>query len=124
MVTYAAHLGRILRQVLESHATLADIKGTPLDIDRIRREVLRKNGSLRAVLSNIPDSSSRLLDFELLRPKLAKYMDEYDFEGELDTMDALYSEDVMRINNIRIKILEALRDRKMIESVRELVDEL
>ncbi len=124
MVTYAAHLGRILRQVLESHDTLADIKGTPLDIDRIRREVLRINGSLRAVLSNIPESSIRLLDFELLRPKLAKYMDEYDFEGELDTMDALYSEDVMRINNIRIKILEALRDRKMIESVRELVDEL
>ena len=124
MVTYASHLKRVLFQVLESYDVLADVRGVPLDINGIKRELLRINGSLRAVLSNIPESRIVQSDFVPLRSKFASYLDAYDFEGELDAMHPLYSEDVMRINNVRIKILEALDDKKMMESIRELAGEL
>lgn len=124
MVTYVGHLSKILRQILASYDTLSDIKNVALGIDGVKRELLRINGSIRAVLSNIPESKITSSDFGPLRSKFRSYLDEYDFEGELEAMHPLYSDDTMRINNVRIKILEALDDRKMMESARELVEEL
>lgn len=124
MVTYVGHLSKILRQILVSYDTLSDIKNVALDIDGVKRELLRINGSIRAVLSNIPEAKIISSDFGPLRSKFRSYLDEYDFEGELEAMHSLYSDDTMRINNVRIKILEALDDRKMMRSTRELIEEL
>ena len=124
MVTYTEHLCKILVQVAASYDILGDIKNTPLDINGVKRELLRINGSMRAILSNIPESSIISSDFGPLRVKFTKYLEEYDFEGELDAMYALYNDDTMRINNMRIKILDALNDKKTIESVKELIEEL
>lgn len=124
MVTYSGHLKRVLLQVLESHDVLADVKNIPLDIDGIKREMLRINGSLKAVLSSVPESSITHSDYKALRAKFAAYLDSYDFEGELDAMYMLYAEDVMRINNVRAKILEALEDKGMMKSTMEMVEQL
>lgn len=124
MVTYSGHLKRVLLQVLESHGMLADIKNIPLDIDGIKREMLRINGSLKAVLSSVPESSIANSDYKALRAKFAAYLDSYDFEGELDAMYMLYAEDVMRINNVRAKILEALEDKNMMKSAMEMAEQL
>ena len=124
MVTYSGHLKRVLLQVLESHGVLADIKNTPLDIDGIKREMLRINGSLKAVLSGVPESSITHSDYKALRAKFAAYLDSYDFEGELDAMYMLYAEDMMRINNVRAKILEALEDKGMMKSTMEMAEQL
>ena len=39
-------------------------------------------------------------------------------------MAPLYSNDVHRIKNMRIKIIEALEDKKMIESTRDLMEKI
>ena len=110
--------------MLESHGVLADIKNAPLDIDGIKRELLRINGSLKAVLSSVPESSIAHSDYKALRAKFAAYLDSYDFEGELDAMYMLYAEDAMRINNVRAKILEALEDKGMMKSMAEMAEQL
>ena len=124
MVTYAGHLRRVLLQVLDAYGTLSDLKGAPLGIAGVRRELLGINGLLRAVISNIPESGIISSDYKPLRSKISRYLAEYDFERELEAMAPAYSEDTMRINNVRIKILEALDDKKMMESMRELADQL
>lgn len=124
MVTYAEHLSKILSHVLTSYEILSDVKNTSLDIDGVKRELLRINGSIRAVLANVPESSIISSNFAPLRLKFYKYIDEYNFEDELNSMYILYSNDMMRIDNVRIKILESLNDRKMIESIRELIEEI
>ena len=124
MVTYAEHLKRILTQVLDSYETLADVENHPLGLDCLKKEMLRINGSLKAILSNIDASKIRSSDYAPLCSKFRRYLDNYDFEGEMAAMASLYSEDSMRVNNMRIKILEALCDRKMIEYIRYVIDDL
>ena len=124
MATYSEHLSRILLQILESYDTLKDVNGVYLDVPGIKKEVHKINGSIRAIMSNISQYDVQSSDFGVLRSKFSKYLEEYDFQSELDTISMLYAEDKMRINNLRIMVLESLADRKMIETVREVCDEL
>jgi hypothetical protein len=51
-------------------------------------------------------------------------LDNYYFEKEIETMAPLYSNDFKRVKNMRLKILEALEDKKMMDEVEELVEKL
>jgi hypothetical protein len=51
-------------------------------------------------------------------------LENYSFEKEIVTMTHLYSNDVSRIKNMRLKILEALKNKNMIDNVKELLDKL
>ena len=48
----------------------------------------------------------------------------YFFEKEIETMAPLYSNDISRVKNMRLKILEALEDRKMMDKVVELIEKI
>ena len=52
------------------------------------------------------------------------YKENYSFEKEIETMAPLYSNDVSRIKNMRIKILEALKNKHMMDDVKELLNNL
>jgi len=60
----------------------------------------------------------------LLQKKFLEYLETYSFEKEIKTMASLYSNDVSRIKNMRLKILEALKNKNMINNVKELLDNL
>ncbi len=45
-------------------------------------------------------------------------------EKEIETMAPLYSNDLKRVKNMRLKILEALEDKKMMDEVEELIEKL
>lgn len=109
---------------MESHAIISDIRNNPMSLGDLRRETLRINGLIRAILSNVDETSIPSQDFGPLRSKMRRYLDEYDFEGEMLAMGPLYSEDAQRVENMRIKILEALRDRRMMEAASYIVDDL
>ena len=47
-----------------------------------------------------------------------------DLEKEIETMAPLYSDDIHRIKNMRLKIIEALEDKKMIGSIEDLIKKL
>jgi len=51
-------------------------------------------------------------------------LDNYYFEKEIETMASLYSNDLKRVKNMRLKILEALEDRKMMDEVEELIKKI
>jgi hypothetical protein len=51
-------------------------------------------------------------------------LDNYYFEKEIETMAPLYSNDLNRVKNMRLKILEALEDRKMMDKVVELIEKI
>ena len=86
--------------------------------------MLKINGFIRVIshktdLDKIPNP-----DFKIIKTKFLKYLDDYSFEKEITTMAPLYSNDVSRIKNMRLKILEALKNKNMINNVKELLDNL
>ena len=58
------------------------------------------------------------------KTKFLQYLENYSFEKEIETMAPLYSNDVSRIKNMRLKILEALKNKNMIDNVKELLNNL
>ncbi len=124
MVTYNEYLQNILIKILDSHSTLKQIKDNPGDLDIIKKEHLRINGFIKVILNKIDEDKITTSDFKTLKSKFQHYLDNYYFEKEIETMSSLYSNDLNRVKNMRLKILEALEDKHMMEVVKELIEKI
>ncbi|MCH7876661.1 MAG: hypothetical protein IIA20_00200 [Thaumarchaeota archaeon] len=124
MVTYNEYLKNILKQILYSYNTLKEIEDKQEDLNNIKKEMLKINGFLKVVSKKIDTDKITSPDFEKVKSKFQNYLDSYYFEKEIETMATLYSNDLSRVKNIRLKILEALEDRKMMVSVEELIERI
>ena len=124
MVTYNEHLKKILSQILDSYHILRDIQDKPGDLDNIKKEMLKINGFLKVTTNNIDEYKISHSDFKKLKSKFSNYLENYFFEKEIETMATLYSNDMHRVKNMRLKIIEALEDKKMIDSVEDLIEKL
>ncbi len=124
MVTYNEYLKKILTQILSSYNILKENKDKPENLNNIKKEMLKINGFLKVVSKKIDTDKIVLSDFKIVKSKFQYYLDNYSFEKEIETMSALYSNDLSRVKNMRLKILEALEDRKMMDDVEELIEKI
>ena len=124
MVTYAEHLKNILNHILDSYQILNEIEDKPGDLSKIEKEMLKINGFIKVVSNKIDVDKIPLSDFETLKIKFSQYLENYSFETEIKTMAGLYSNDMSRVKNMRLKILEALKNKHMMDDTKELVDNL
>jgi len=124
VVTYNEYLKNILKQILYSYNTLKEIEDKQEDLNNIKKEMLKINGFLKVVSKKIDTDKITSPDFEKVKSKFQNYLNSYYFEKEIETMATLYSNDLSRVKNIRLKILEALEDKKMMVSVEELIERI
>jgi hypothetical protein len=124
MVTYVEHLKNILNHIVDSYHILENIEDKPGDLAKIEKEMLKINGFMKVVSNKIDVEKIPHSDFNIIKTKFLQYLQDYSFEKEIVTMTPLYSDDVFRIKNMRLKILEALKNKNMIDNVKELLDNL
>ncbi len=124
MITYNEYLKNILIQVVDSYNILKEINDNPGDLDNIKKEMLKINGFLKVVLKKINTDKISSTNFNTIKSKFQHYLDTYYFEKEIETMAPLYSNDVSRVKNMRLKILDALEDKKMIDGIKELIEKI
>ena len=124
VVTYNEYLQGLLIKILDSHNTLKQIKDNPGDLDNIKKEHLKINGFIKVVLNKIDVDKIPASDFKTVKSKFQHYLDNYYFEKEIETMAPLYSNDVYRIKNMRLKILEALDGKQMMDDVEALIEKI
>ena len=124
MVTYNEYLKNILKKILSSYNKLKEIEDKDEDLNNIKKEMLKINGFLKVVSKKIDIDKISSSDFSRVKSKFMHYLDNYYFEKEIETMATLYSNDLNRVKNMRLKILEALEDRNMMEDVEELIEKI
>ena len=124
MVTYNEYLKNILNQILDSYSILKKIDDKKEDLDNIKKEMLKINGFIKVVLRKIDSDKIPSSDFKIVKSKFQHYLDNYYFEKEIETMAPLYSNDLSRVKNMRLKILEALEDRRMMDDIGELIEKI
>ena len=124
MVTYAEYLKKILNHIVDSYHILETIEDKPGDLAKIEKQMLKINGFIKVISNKIDPDKISVSDFKIIKKKFLEYLENYSFEKEIVTMTPLYSNDVSRIKNMRLKILEALKNKNMIDNVKELLDEL
>jgi hypothetical protein len=124
VVTYNEHLKNILSHILDSYQILNDIEDKPGDLAKIEKEMLKINGFIKVVANKIDIDKIPRSDFGIVKTKFAQYLENYSFEKEIKTMASLYSNDMSRVKNMRLKILEALKNKHMIDDVKELTENI
>jgi len=124
MVTYNEYLKNILNQILDSYIILKEINDKKEDLNDIKKEMLKINGFLKVVLRKIDSDKINSSNFKIIKSKFQHYLDNYYFEKEIETMASLYSNDLSRVKNMRLKILEALEERKMMDTISELIEKI
>ena len=124
VVTYVEHLKNILTHIVDSYDILESIEDKPGDLAKIEKQMLKINGFIKVISNKIELDKIPSSDFKIIKTKFSDYLENYSFEKEIETMAPLYSNDVSRIKNMRIKILEALKNKNMIDDVKELLSSL
>ena len=124
VVTYNEHLKNILSHILDSYQILNEIEDKPGDLAKIEKEMLKINGFIKVVANKIDIDKIPRSDFGIVKTKFAQYLENYSFEKEIKTMASLYSNDMSRVKNMRLKILEALKNKHMIDDVKELTENI
>ena len=124
VVTYNEHLKNILSHILDSYQILNEIEDKPGDLAKIEKEMLKINGFIKVVSNKIDIDKIPRSDFGIVKTKFAQYLENYSFEKEIKTMASLYSNDMSRVKNMRLKILEALKNKHMIDDVKELMENI
>ncbi len=124
MITLDEYLKGILKQILDSYAVLDQLPDKFGDLEIINREWLKIFGQFRVIINKLEKSPKNPdIYFELLK-RLKHYIENNDFEREISTMSQLYSTDINRLKNIRLKILESLNERKLMENIASIISEL
>ena len=124
VVTYVQYLKNILTHIVDSYHILETIEDKPGDLAKTEKQMLKINGFVRVISNKIEIEKIPLADFKITKKKFAEYLVTYSFEKEIETMAPLYSNDVNRIKNMRLNILESLKNNNMMSNIKELLERL
>ena len=124
MVTYYDYLQGILKKVQTAYNTLEKLEDKPGDLEIIKKEILKIRGFFHVFINKTDNEKNQSSDFSDLRSKFEYYLDTYSFEKEIETMAPLYSDDSHRLKNMRLKIIESLSDKKLMDDIEYLLDKM
>lgn len=124
MVTYYDYLQGILKKVQTAYNTLEKLEDKPGDLEIIKKEILKIRGFFLVLINKTDNEKNPISDFSDLRSKFEYYLDTYSFEKEIETMAPLYSDDSNRLKNIRLKIIESLSDKKLMDDIEYMLDKM
>jgi hypothetical protein len=124
MVTYYEYLKSILEKIIVAQNILTKLEDKPGDLMIIKKEILKINGFFQVLVNKIDTEKFQSTDFSDLKSKVEHYLENYSFEKEIETMAPLYSEDSNRLKNMRLKILESLADKKLMDNIEYMVEKL
>ena len=124
MVTYYEYLKSVLEKIIVAHNTLTKLEDKPGDLVIIKKEILKINGFFHVLINKIDTEKFQSSDFLDLKSNFEYYLKNYSFEKEIETMAPLYSEDSNRLKNMRLKILESLADKKLMDNIEYTLEKL
>lgn len=124
MVTWNEYLKGVFEKILQSYVILTKLNDKSGDLKIVERELLRMTGFFNVIIRKLGTDNFQSKNLADLKSELVEYLDTYYFEKEIETMSSLYSEDTNRIRNLRLKILESFNDKKLMDKIKIVIDEL
>ena len=124
MNNFENYLNGLLSQIKDSVKIIEELKDNFGDLEIIKKELAKINGLFQVIVSKLnsfDNSSDRYVE---LSSAAKFYLENYSFDREIETMSKLYSKDSHRLRNIRYSILKSLTDKKLIEKVDSIMENL
>ena len=118
------YIKNILKQIIDSYKTLNELKNNPGDLEIIKRESSKIQGQVQVLVNKIEKSGNDSDTYVEFLSASNSYLKDYSFYNEIDRISQLYSDDPHRIRNMRLSILTALEETKLIVRIAALLEVL
>ncbi len=113
MIQLDENIKDLLTQISESYNFLKERKDEPGDLDVIKLYQGKIHGLIKVLCNKLETLDSSSDTFSELLKFGKSYLQNYDFDKMIEAYQT-YSDDVMRMKNLRILILSSLEDTKLI----------
>lgn len=123
MVTFEQYLKGILQQVDDSYTLVENLRDKPGDLAIMRRELAKINGLFIALANKMDANKQELTDYVHILSPIRKYLENHEFFREMDTISLLYSDDPLRLKNLRMSILGSIRENNLLEHIKSILRE-
>ena len=114
------YLNSILKKILNSYSIIDELSDKAIDLELLEVEVRKINGLLLVLSKKIPSVTNNSSDAKKLEKNILYYIQNYDFSREINLLLDTYSEDSLRVRNIRDSVLKSLDENKLIQKIYEM----
>ncbi len=114
------YIKNLLTQTLDAHTILNKLKDESKDLEIIKKQVGKIEGTLKVLCNKIKESNNSSDDYVKLSKSAKFYLENYDFYNVIEAYK-LYDEDPQRIKNVRTLVINALEEKKLIEKIQDML---
>ena len=111
----------LLIETLDAHTILNQLKDKPDDLDVIKKQVGKIEELFKAVCKKIEDLDNSSDDYVILVKTIKSYLENYDFYNVIEAYKT-YEQDSARVRNMRILVITALENKKLIEKIQKIIE--
>jgi len=111
----------LLIKTIQIHTILNQLKDKPGDLDVIKNQVEEIEELFNAVCKKIEKLDNSSDDYVILVKAIKFYLENYDFYNVIEAYKT-YDQDPARVKNMRMLVITALEDKKLIEKIQQVVE--
>tara|TARA_B100000959_G_scaffold63681_1_gene67239 strand:- start:1345 stop:1722 length:378 start_codon:yes stop_codon:yes gene_type:complete len=114
------YLNNVMKKILNSYSIIENLSDRPIDLELLEVEVRKINGFIMVLSKKIISLGNNSSDTKNLEKKIIFYMQNYDFSREINLLLDTYSEDSLRVRNIRDSVLKSLNENELIQKIHDM----
>lgn len=118
------YLKDVLKKILNSYSIIENLSDNPNDLEILEVELRKINGFFLVLSKKIISLTDNSPEAQIIEKKIKNYIDNYDFSRELNLLLDTYSEDKLRVRNIRDSVIKSLNERKLIQKIYDISKEI
>ena len=111
------YLNSVLKKILNSYSIIDELSDKAIDLELLEVEVRKINGLLLVLYKKITFIANNTSDAKNLEKNIIYYIQNYDFLREINLLLNTYSEDNLRVRNIRNSVIKSLNENKLIQKI-------
>ena len=114
------YLNNVMKKILNSYSIIENLSDRPTDLELLEVEVRKINGFLMVLSKKIISLGNNSSDTKNLEKKIIFYIQNHDFSREINLLLDTYSEDSLRVRNIRDSVLKSLNENELVQKIHDM----
>ena len=114
------YLNNVMKKILNSYSIIENLSDRPIDLELLEVEVRKINGFLLVLSKKVISLGNNSSDTKNLEKKIIFYIQNHDFSREINLLLDTYSEDSLRVRNIRDSVLKSLNENELIQKIHDM----
>ena len=114
------YLRDVMKKILDSYSIVENLSNSSIDLELLQMELKKINGLLLVLNKKLTQLKDQSNNFEDLNKKIIFYFANYDFAREIQLLSNTYSEDTLRVRNIRNSVVDSLKHGKLVDKIYEM----